>query len=76
MPLLPPSAEPHLRAVLLLLLLAREADLALDQVDSPDARTLVARGLTGGPARRHRMRTHHGRPWMCRHRWAAAADTD
>lgn len=61
MPLLPSPADPPVRALLLLLLLAREADLALDQVDSPDARALVARGLTRGG--------HRFRPWMCRRRW-------
>ena len=74
MPLLPHPGEPHLRALLLLLLLAREADLAADQVDSPSARALVARGLTRGAARRHRTGPHGGRPWMCRHRWAAGTD--
>jgi hypothetical protein len=66
-PHLPPPADPHRRALLLLLLLARDADLALDQVDSPDARAIVARGLTRGAARP----PHGGRRWMCRHRRVA-----
>jgi hypothetical protein len=73
-PLLPHPAEPHLRALLLLMLLAREADLAVDQVDSPSARALVARGLTRGTARRHRAGPHRGRPGMCRHRWITSTD--
>ena len=35
------------RVLLMLLLLSREAELAVDQVDSPRARATVRRGLTG-----------------------------
>lgn len=42
---LPPRPDPTARALLLLLLLARDAGLEADQVDSPDARALVAGGL-------------------------------
>jgi hypothetical protein len=63
------------RAVLLLLLLAREAELPEAQVDSPQARAIVRRGLSGGarvslpcsPA--HRLTGSAGvRPWMCQAR--------
>ena len=37
-----------LRARLLILLLAREAELTVDQVDSPHARALARRGLADG----------------------------
>ena len=62
------------RVLLLLLLLAREAELAVDQVDSPRARALVRRGLTGGarvglPCHPGRRRPNVGaRPWMCQAR--------
>ena len=61
------------RALLILLLLAREADLASEQVVSAAARALVVRGLARSAARRHRStpRAHGGRTWMCRHRWTA-----
>ena len=61
------------RALLILLLLAREADLAPEQVVSAAARALVVRGLARSAARRHRStsRAHGGRTWMCRHRWTA-----
>ena len=36
------------RTLLMLLLLAREAELTAGQVDSPRSRALVRRGLTGG----------------------------
>jgi hypothetical protein len=57
------------RVALLLLLLAREAELAVEQVDGPRAHALVRRGLTGGarvslpcsPGRR----SPGSRPWMC-----------
>ena len=42
---LPPDDDPD-RALLILLLLARAADLAPDQVVGPDARDAAARGLT------------------------------
>ena len=71
MPLLPSPADPPLRALLLLLLLAREADLDLAEVDSPSARALVARGLTRGRARAHRAGAPGARPWMCGRRWSA-----
>jgi hypothetical protein len=65
------------RVLLLLLLLSREAELAVDQVDSPRARALVRRGLTGGarvslpcgPARRRAGSA--ARPWMCQARQMA-----
>jgi hypothetical protein len=64
------------RTRLLLLLLARDAELTVDQVDSPHAHGVVRRGLTGGarvgascyPARR---RPGANRPWMCQTRAAA-----
>lgn len=72
-----PLDDLPLRTRLLILLLAREAQLTVDQVDSPHARSVVRRGLTGGarvaascyPARRR----HSGadRPWMCQSRAAA-----
>lgn len=68
---LPPGNLPQ-RVALLLLLLAREAELAVEQVDSPRARAVVRRGLTGGarvslpcsPGRR----APGTRPWMCQAR--------
>ena len=57
------------RALLILLLLAREAALAPDQVDGPQARMLAGRGLARIPRTATRART--ARPWMCRRRWAA-----
>jgi hypothetical protein len=65
------------RALLLLLLLAREAELAVEQVDSPRARALVRRGLTGGarvslPCSPGRQQPNLGaRPWMCQARTVA-----
>ena len=65
------------RVLLLLLLLSREAELAVDQVDSPRARALVRRGLTGGarvsqPCSPARRRVSAGsRPWMCQARQVA-----
>jgi len=65
------------RVLLLLLLLAREAELAVDQVDSPRARALARRGLTGGarvslPCSPGRRRVSAGsRPWMCQARQVA-----
>jgi hypothetical protein len=72
----PPDDLPQ-RVLLLLLLLSREAELAVEQVDSPRARALVRRGITGvaqvslprSPARR---RPNLGaRPWMCQARTVA-----
>ncbi len=65
-----------LRARLLILLLAREAELSVDQVDGAHARALVRRGLTNGarvaaPCYPARRRTDAYRPWMCRSRAAA-----
>ena len=65
-----------LRARLLIVLLAREAELSVDQVDGPHARALVRRGLAGGarvaaPCYPARRRTDAYRPWMCRSRAAA-----
>jgi hypothetical protein len=67
-PLPPTPDDPRFRALLLLLLLAREADLPLAQVDSPAARATVVAGLSRGSARRHRSAWGRpgGRPWMCR----------
>lgn len=65
------------RTLLMLLLLAREAELPAAQVDSPRSRALVRRGLTGGarvslpcsPA--HRTAGSAGsRVWMCQARLA------
>ncbi len=73
MPVPPAPHDPRHRALLILLLLAREAELTPDQVEGPDAVALVARGLAGGAARRYRTNTaaRERRPWMCRYRWAA-----
>jgi hypothetical protein len=62
------------RAVLLLLLLAREAELPLEQVDSARSRLTVVRGLLRSAARRHRTTSDDstGRTWMCNRRWSAA----
>ena len=65
-----------LRARLLILLLAREAELTVDQVDSPHARALARRGLAdgarvGAPCYPARRRTGAYRPWMCQSRAAA-----
>ena len=65
-----------LRARLLILLLAREAELSVDQVDGAQARALVRRGLANGarvaaPCYPARRRTDAYRPWMCRSRAAA-----
>ena len=65
------------RTVLLLLLLAREAELPRAQVDSPQARAIVRRGLTGGarvslPCSPGRRQPNLGaRPWMCQARTVA-----
>jgi hypothetical protein len=63
----------HRRVLLILLLLAREAALAPEQVDGPQARELAGRGLAGGAAPTYRASAgaHAARPWMCRRRWAA-----
>jgi len=63
------------RTLLMLLLLAREAELPAAQVDSPRSRALVRRGLTGGarvslpcsPARRN-ADSAGSRVWMCQAR--------
>jgi len=65
-----------LRARLLIVLLAREAELSVDQLDSPHARALVQRGLADGarvaaPCYPARRRTGAYRPWMCQGRAAA-----
>ena len=72
MPVLPTADDPRRRALLILLLLAREAGLPPEQVDSAGARALVVRGLARSTVRRHRStsRACGGRTWMCRHRWA------
>jgi hypothetical protein len=72
---LPPTPDdPRVRALLLLILLAREADLPLAQVDSPQSRAAVVRGLARRSVRRrHSTSGRSGlRPWMCRHRWTPA----
>ena len=58
------------RTRLLLLLLARDARLGAEQVDSPRARALVRRGLAGGarvatPCHPARRRAGGTRTWMC-----------
>jgi hypothetical protein len=72
-PVPPTPRDRRHRALLILLLLARQAELAPDQVDGPDALALVARGLAGAGVRRHRTNAspRGRRPWMCRYRWAA-----
>ena len=63
------------RTLLMLLLLAREAELPAAEVDSPRSRALVRRGLTGGarvslpcsPARRT-ADSAGSRVWMCQAR--------
>jgi hypothetical protein len=65
------------RVQLLLLLLSREAELAVEQVDGPRARALVRRGLTGSvrvslPCHPGRRQPNLGaRPWMCQARTVA-----
>ena len=65
------------RVLLLLLLLSREAGLAMEQVDSPRARSLVRRGITDVarvslPCSPGRRQPNLGaRPWMCQARTAA-----
>lgn len=58
MPQPPGPADRPARALLLLLLLAREADLPAEQVDSPAARALVARGLPRRRVAADRPRPH------------------
>jgi hypothetical protein len=69
----PTGNDPCHRELLILLLLARAADLPPEQVDSPAARALVGRGLARTEARHRRgaLRARGGGPWMCRRRWAA-----
>jgi hypothetical protein len=70
-PLPPPAEDPAHRALLILLLLARHADLPPEEVVSPLARALAVRGLARSAVRRHRATSRTtGRPWMCRQRWA------
>jgi len=72
---LPPTPDdPRARALLLLLLLAREADLPLAQVDGPQARATVSRGLARRSVRRHHRTVNRpgGRAWLCGHRWTPA----
>ena len=65
------------RVLLLRLLLSREAELAVEQVDSPRARALVRRSLTGAarvslPCSPGREQPILGaRPWMCQARTLA-----
>jgi hypothetical protein len=69
----PQIPDDRRRALLILLLLAREAALAPDQVDGPQARMLAYRGLARSTARvpRTPAGARTARPWMCRRRWAA-----
>lgn len=64
------------RIALLLLLLAREAELAVEQVDGPGMRALARRGVTGGarvslPCSPGRRAGGGTRPWMCQSRRTA-----
>jgi hypothetical protein len=71
-PLPPPADESAHRALLILLLLARHAELPAEEVVSPVAQAIAVRGLARSAVRRHRATSRtHGRPWMCRRRWAA-----
>ena len=74
MPVPPAPDDRRDRALLILLLLAREAGLTLDEVDGAGARALVGRGLARATVRTHRTTAPMGRrrPWTCPHRWAAA----
>jgi hypothetical protein len=67
------SDDLHQRAVLLLRLLAREAELPLEQVDSARSRLTVVRGLRRSATPRYRTTSGDGtgRTWMCNRRWSA-----
>jgi hypothetical protein len=67
-PVPPDRADP---ALLILLLLAREAGLPPGEVDGPGARVLVGRAL-GNPRRHRSTAATRRRPWTCPHRWTAA----
>ena len=77
MPVSRPLDDLPQRVLLLLLLLSREAGLAMEQVDSPRARSLVRRGITDvarvslpcSPGRR--LPNLGARPWMCQARTVA-----
>jgi len=71
-PLTPAGDDLEGQALLILLLLARHADVEPDEVVSPAARALVVRGLARNAVRRHRgtPRSCGSRPWMCRNRRA------
>jgi hypothetical protein len=57
------------RTLLLLLLLARAADLPLDEIDGPGTRALVAGAL--GRVGHRSVTVRRARPWMCARRRAA-----
>ena len=74
MPVPPAPDDRRDRALLILLLLAREAGLTPDQIDGPGARDLIGRVLARGTLSTHRTTAAAGRrrPWTCPRRWAAA----
>jgi hypothetical protein len=69
-PLCPTPDDRRHRALLILLLLARDAGLAPEDVVGPAARGTALRGIADGPPRRGAP-SGAGRPWMCRRRWTA-----
>ena len=71
MPLPPPADDARHRALLILLLLARNAGLPPEEVVGPVARALAVSGLARSATGRHRSTSRtHARPWMCQQRWA------
>jgi hypothetical protein len=68
----PPQPGRHDPALLILLLLAREAGLPPGEVDGPGARALVGRGLARNPRRHRTTAAARGRAWTCPNRWTAA----
>ena len=68
-----PTPDDRRRALLLLFLLAREAGLPFEAVDSTRARATVVRGLALSPARWHRRSSGtSAQRWGCHYRKAAA----
>ncbi len=63
------SDDRQRRATLLLLLLARAADLPLAEIDGPGTRALVAGALARVGHRSVTVRW--ARPWMCAHHRAS-----